>query len=120
MVSRPVLALAIVAWTLITWGGRVRLLTDAEQADLANWVRIGGSLLIGVLAAAVLLLAPGRGLERWLLTAFAAWSSVIWLRSLVTVWSGGESAAFKLVHTLLATGFFVLAYLALRAGWLTA
>ena len=23
-------------------------------------------------------LAPGRGLERWLLTAFAAWSSVIW------------------------------------------
>jgi hypothetical protein len=28
--------------------------------------------------------------------------------------------AFKLVHTVLAAGFFVLAYLALRVGWRTA
>lgn len=120
MVSRTVLAVAIAAWTLLTWGGRVRLLTDAEQGDLANWLRIGGSILVGALAVAVLLLAQGSGLERWMLTFFAAWSSVIWLRSLISVWAGSESMAFKLVHTVLAAGFFVLAYLALRVGWRTA
>lgn len=117
MVSRTVLAIAIAVWTLLTWGGRIRLLGDAEQGDLSNWLRIGGSLLIGALAVVVLLAAGGGTVERWMLTLFAAWSTVIWLRSLITVWTGGESMAFKLVHTVLAAGYFVLSYLAIRRGW---
>jgi hypothetical protein len=41
----------------------------------------------------------------------------IWLRSLVTVWVGENTMAFKVVHTVLAAGFLLLAYLALRTGW---
>lgn len=115
--SRTWLAVAIAAWTLLSWGGRIRLLTDAEQGDLANWARIGGSLVIGLTAAAVIFWAQGSGLERWGLTLFAAWSVAVWARSLITVWSGDQPAAFKTVHTVLAAGFFVLAYLALRVGW---
>lgn len=117
MSSRTWLAIAIAVWTLLSWGGRIRLLTDAEQGDLANWVRIGGSLVVGLAAAGVVFWAQGSGLERWVLTLFAAWSVVLWVRSLITVWSGDQSLAFKTVHTVLAAGFFVLAVLALRVGW---
>ena len=117
VVSRTVLAIAIAGWTLLTWGGRIRLLTDAEQADAGNWLRIGGSLLVGAVAVAVLLVAGGGGLERWVLTFFAGWSVVLWVRSLVVVWTGSESVAFKLVHTVLAAGFFALSVLAVRRGW---
>ena len=117
MVSRTVLAVAIAVWTLLTWGGRIRLLTGAEQADLGNWARIGGSLLVGAAAVAVLLLAGEGSLERWVLTLFALWSVGLWGRSLVVVWTGPESAGFKAVHTVLAAGFLVLAVLAVRRGW---
>lgn len=117
MLSRPVLALLIAAWTLLSWGGRIRLLTGAEQADPGNWIRIGGSLLVGALAAVALLLFPRSVGERWLLTLFAAWTTAIWVRSLVTVWLGEQSPAFKAVHTALALGYLVLAYLAVRVGW---
>ncbi len=115
--SRTWLAIAVAAWTLLSWGGRIRLLTDAEQGDLGNWLRIGGSIVIGLGAAAVLLWARGTGLERWILTLFAAWSLALWVRSLITVWGGDQSLAFKIVHTVLALGFFVLAGLALSVGW---
>lgn len=117
MVSRPTLALAVAAWTLLTWGGRIRLLTAAEQSDPANWARIGGSLLLGAAVVVVLFLAPGGSLERWVLTAFAGWSVLLWARSLAVVLPAEHSTAFKAVHTLLALGFFLLAYWALRWGW---
>lgn len=117
MTGRVWLAIGILGWTAVTWGGRIRLLTGAEQADPSNWVRIGGSILIGLVAAAVLVLAAGGQVERWVLTVFAIWSTVIWLRSLVTVWAGDDSMAFKLVHTVLAIGYAVLSYLALKTGW---
>ncbi len=117
MVSRTVLAIAIAGWTLTTWGGRIRLLTDAEQADVGNWMRIGGSLLIGTLAVIALLFAAQSSIERALLTLFAVWSLGLWLRSLVSVWTGEASMGFKSVHTLLAAGFFLLSYLAVRVGW---
>lgn len=116
MLSRTILAIAIAAWTLLSWGGRIRLLTEAEQ-DPGNWIRIGGSLLVGAAAVAVLLLAEGSGLERWTLTVFAAWSTVIWLRSLVSVWVGDQSLAFKAVHTVLGVGFLALAAASVRVGW---
>lgn len=116
MPSRTVLALAVAVWTLLTWGGRIRLLTEAEQ-DPSNWIRIGGSLLIGAAAVVVLLVAAGSGVERWVLTLFAVWSTVIWVRSLIAVWGGDESLAFRTVHTVLALGFLILAYLTIRVGW---
>lgn len=117
MVSRTFLAAAVAVWTLLTWGSRIRLLTDAEQADPGSWLRIGGSLLIGTVVVAVLLLAPGGGLERWTLTIFAVWSVVLWARSAVVVLPADHSVAFKTVHALLAAGFFLLAYWAVRRGW---
>lgn len=117
MPSRIVLALAIAAWTLITWGGRIRLLTDADQSSIGNWTRIGGSIVVGLVAAAVLVWAHDGALERWALTVFAVWSSIIWLRSLLSVWAGEQSLAFKVVHTVLATGFFLLSFFAIRVGW---
>ncbi|MFP3914646.1 MAG: hypothetical protein ACLFWM_07200 [Actinomycetota bacterium] len=116
MITRTVLAVAIGVWTLLSWGGRIRLLTQSEQ-DLGNWLRIGGSLLVGAAAVVVLAATGGGGLQRWVLTLFAAWSVGIWLRSLVSVWSGEQSLAFKAVHTVLAAGFFVLSYFSLRRGW---
>lgn len=115
MVSRTVLAVAIAVWTLLSWGGRIRLLTESEQ-DISNWVRIGGSLFVGALAVVALLAFEGD-LEKWILTSFAVWSAVLWVRSLISVWAGSESIAFKLVHTVLAIGFFVLTYFAFRVGW---
>jgi hypothetical protein len=117
VVSRTVLAIAIAVWTLLTWGGRIRLLTDADQADVGNWARIGGSVLVGAAAVAVLLLSGGSALERWVLTLFALWSVGLWGRSLVVVWTGPESTGFKAVHTVLAAGYLVLAALAVRRAW---
>lgn len=117
MLSRTALAIAIAVWTLLTWGGRIRLLTDAEQADTANWLRIGGSLAVGAVAVVALLALGGSQAERWLLTFFALWSTSIWARSLFAVWSGEQSMGFKAVHTVLAVGFLALSYLALRTGW---
>lgn len=116
MLSRTVLAFAVAAWTLLSWGGRIRLLTEAEQ-DLGNWLRIGGSILVGAMAVGVLLLAEGGGLERWILAIFALWSTALWLRSLFSVWTGDQSLAFGAVHTVLAVGFFFLSYQAIRVGW---
>ena len=119
MVSRTVLAIAVAAWTLLSWGGRIRLLTAAEQ-DVSNWIRIGGSLLIGAAAVSVLLFAAGSALERWVLTLFSVWTAVLWIRSLFSVWTGDHSFGFQLVHTVLEVGFSVLVYLSMRTGWSTA
>lgn len=119
MVTRTVLAIGIGIWTLLAWGGRVRLLTDADQGDIGNWVRIGGSLLVGGMAVAALFLAAGGAWERWALALFAVWTAGIWIRSLLTVWTGNQSMAFKLVHTVLAAGFLLLAFLGMRLTWAT-
>ncbi len=117
MVSRTVLAVAIAGWTLLAWGGRVRLLTDAEQADPGNWARIGGSLLVGTVAVLVLVVAAGGAWERWALTLFAVWSTAVWVRSLSVVWPGEQSMSFKVVHSALAAGFLLLAFLAVERAW---
>ena len=112
MASRRVLAGLIVAWTLIAWGGRVGLLVGGE--GWTSWVRIGGSLMLGLLAAAVLVLPGWRGLSRPILVTFSAWTVLLWGRSLIVTWTGSGSLAFKLVHTVLAAGFFALAVWAWR------
>lgn len=103
------LAGTILAWTLIAWGGRMGLLTGGE--DWWAWVRIGGSMLIGSVAALSLVVPRLRPLKRPVLYLFAVWSVLVWTRSVIAVWAGSGSTAFKLVHTGLALGFYLI------AGW---
>ncbi len=111
-IRRLGLASAIVVWTLIAWGGRVGLLDEGEPAWA--WVRIGGSLILGLLAAIALVSSEGQGWTAGLIGLFAAWTVVVWSRSLIINWLGYGSLSFKLVHTVLASGFFTLAWLAWR------
>lgn len=112
--SRWTLAVTIVAWTLIAWGGRIGLLTGAEE--WWSWLRIAGSLLIGVVAAAALVTPWLYPVMRPVLYVLAAWSVVLWTRSLVVNWIGSGSLPFKLVHTVLAFGFYAIAWWAVATA----
>ncbi len=106
--SERVLAIVVLGWTLVSWGGRIGLLADAELTDPGDLLRIGGSLLIGWVTSGILWWAPDRANEvRWL---FVAWTVVLWTRSFVVTWLDPPSLAFALVHTVLAIGWFLLAW----------
>lgn len=102
---------AILVWTLVSWGGRIGLLTEPETADPASWARIAGSLAVGTVASVLLLTGRRRRLASWV---FAAWTGAIWGRSLLVVWTEANTAGFRLVHTALAVVWFALAVLAVR------
>lgn len=104
---RGALAAAIAIWTLVAWGGRIGLLNSDE--GVGAWVRIGGSLLIGLFTAAALVIPQLETIRRPTLYVFALFTVVLWTRSLVVNWVGDGSLPFKLVHTVLALGFFGLA-----------
>jgi len=109
-VLRPMttaLAISIAVWTLIAWGGRIGLLTSDE--DVGAWFRIGGSLLIGLVAAATLVIPQLASARKPVLIVFSVFTVVLWVRSLIVNWAGDGSLPFKLVHTVLAAGFFALA-----------
>lgn len=101
------LAAAIAAWTLLAWGGRIGLLTSDE--GIGAWIRIGGSLVIGLFAAAALVFPQLEAVRKPSLYVFAIFTVVLWARSLFVNWTGDGSVPFKLVHTVLALGFFGLA-----------
>lgn len=111
---RWALAVVVVVWTLVAWGGRIGLLTGAEE--WTSTLRIGGSLLIGLAAAAVLVFPQLAPMARPVLYLFAAWSVVVWTRGLIVNWSGSGSLPFKLVHTVLAIGFYLIAWWAVAAA----
>jgi hypothetical protein len=90
---RVALGIAIAVWTLAAWGGRIGLLTSDD--GVSAWIRIGGSLLIGLFAAATLLIPQLEGSRRG---------------ALIVNWAGDGSLPFKLVHSVLALGFFALAW----------
>lgn len=104
---RVSLAIAITVWTLAAWGGRIGLLTIGE--GIWSWLRIGGSLLIGLLAAAALALPQLESARKPALLVFSVFTVLLWARSLIVNWVGDGSLPFKLVHTVLALGFFALA-----------
>lgn len=104
---KGVLAAAIAVWTLLAWGGRIGLLTSNEGTGA--WVRIGGSLLIGLFTAAALIVPQLETVRRPSLYVFSLFTVALWIRSLVVNWVGDGSLPFKLVHTVLALGFFGLA-----------
>lgn len=105
---RVLLALAIVVWTAVAWGGRIGLLTGSEGSWA--WARVGGSIAVGAAAAAVLVLRRLAGALKPVLLAFSVWTVLLWARSLLANWLGSGSLPFKLVHTILALGFFALAW----------
>ena len=111
--NRP-LAISIAAWTLLAWGGRIGLLVGGE--GLASWLRIGGSLLIGLFAAATLVAPRLESARRPTLLVFAVFTVLLWARSLYVNWTGSGSLPFKMVHTVLALGFFAFALWALAAA----
>ena len=100
--------MAIVVWTAIAWGGRIGLLIG--DGSIWAWGRIGGSLLVALLAVLALLSPIGDRLAGALIALFVVWTVLLWTRSLAVNWAGSGSLAFKLVHTVLALGFFVLAW----------
>lgn len=106
--SNRLLAVLVAVWTLVSWGGRIGLLTSAELDDPWSLVRIAGSLSVGLATAALLALTPHRA--DWLRWTFVAWNLVLWARSLVVTWMDPPSVAFRLVHTVLAVGWFLLAW----------
>lgn len=105
------LGVAILGWTLLAWGGRIGLLDRSD--GWADWARIYGSIIVGVVVAVVLWLRPPSRIQLGGLYLFAAWTAVIWVRSMVVNWTGGGTFAFKLVHTALAVGFALLTWLAI-------
>lgn len=105
---RLALAIGITVWTLAAWGGRIGLLTSGE--GIGAWVRIGGSLLIGLFAAATLAFPQLESARRPALLVFSVFTVLTWVRSLTVNWIGEGSLPFKLVHTGLALGFFALAW----------
>lgn len=115
MIPRRALGIVIIAWALVSWGGRIGLLTGPESADLVTWLRIGGSLVTAAIAAAALIFdAPWIRPATWL---YAGTVAAIWSTSLASVWAdGSNSAGFRLVHTVLAAISLSLAVLAIRAA----
>jgi hypothetical protein len=111
MMSRRSLGWVILAWTAISWGGRIRLLTDLDAADVWSWARIGGSFVIGIAAGLALVLGKGA---RPMALAFAVWTVPIWARSLFTVWTESNTLGFRLVHTGLAVVWFGVSVWAVR------
>jgi hypothetical protein len=105
------LAVAIAVWTLAAWGGRIGLLAGGE--GVGAWVRIGGSFVVGLFAAATLVIPQLQGARKPALIVFALFTVVLWVRSLIVNWAGDGTMPFKLVHTALAVGFFALAWWAM-------
>ena len=105
---RVALAVAIAAWTLAAWGGRIGMLASGE--GVGAWLRIGGSLAIGLFTAATLAVPQLEGARRPALIVFSVFTVVLWARSLIVTWVGDGSLPFKVVHTVLALGFFALVW----------
>lgn len=103
--------MAIGVWTLAAWGGRIGLLTSGE--GWGAWLRIGGSLAVGLIAVLSLTVPALEGWRKPALVTFAVFSIVLWGRSLLVTWTGSGALPFKLVHTVLAVGFFALSWWAL-------
>ncbi len=100
---RPRPAVALVAWTLLTWIGRVPLLwSDEEQSTAA---KLGSTIpvlvFVGLAAVAVVVLVR-RGSWTSVVTALAVWSIAYWAVRLPLILGNDHPAGFKVVHGVLA------------------
>jgi hypothetical protein len=113
MISRIGLAWAIGVWAIIAWGGRVAIVFDIGSAP-AERLRIAGAVVTA--AAAVVALAARRW-ERPVVLVYAGVAAVVWIRSLIVVFSEDRSSAFLVVHALLAAVSLLLATVAAISVW---
>ncbi|MEX1004785.1 MAG: hypothetical protein WD990_14110 [Acidimicrobiia bacterium] len=113
MMSRKTLAWAIAIWAALTWGGRIAIVFDLGS-DPGERVRIGLSVLVA--AAAVPALVVGRWV-RPAVYAYAAVNTVLWVRSVVVVFSEERAQSFLVVHTTLALLSLLLAAVAALTVW---
>ncbi len=106
-------------FTLLVWGSRIGLLTGVERADLASWLRIGGSIGFGLtlllLAMLMWLTESPSGWSQPAAWGFLVFNLAIWVPSVLRVVPGNDSAAFKGVHVVLAIGSVGLAALTVWA-----
>ena len=103
------LGLVIVVWTLAVWLPRIWII---PVGDLWELIRIVVSIAVG-LGAAFALVRPGR-YANFLLLAFPVWSVGVWGRTLWNYWTLNNPPELRLVHTLLAIGYFYLAWRVFR------
>jgi hypothetical protein len=96
----------LAAWTLFTWGTRIRNAAGDHESVTAYIVP---SLLLLVAVAAVV------RARRWGPLLVVA-STVAWLVRVPAIWSGDWSIAFKVVHTTLAAISWALAAWTVRSG----
>lgn len=108
--SRFGLGVLILLWTLAVWLPRIWIIPVTPGWDLARLVL---SMLIGMTAALVLF-RPNRA-TRPVLLVFGVWTIAVWGRSLWNYWSLDNPLSLRLVHTVLAAGFFYLAWRAFAA-----
>ena len=107
------LAWAIGVWAAISWGGRIAIVFDIGS-DPWERIRIGVSVLAAV--AAVVALVVRRGVKPVVL-GYSTIATVVWLRSLIVVFSEDRSVPFLAVHTVLAGGSLLLAGVAAVTAW---
>jgi hypothetical protein len=108
---------ALIAWTWFVWLTRVRNI--AGDGSLSGAEKVVPGLLAAsfvVLAAVVLWTAlRSHPRRREALLALGGWTVVVWLVRGVGIATGGHSAAFVIVHLMLAAVSIGLSWLALRA-----
>jgi hypothetical protein len=100
---RPRSAVLLVAWTLLTWIGRVPLLwSDDEQSTAA---KLGSSVpvlaFVGLALAAVVMLLRRRPWTN-AVTLLAVWSVGYWAVRYPLILANDHPAAFMVVHGVLA------------------
>jgi hypothetical protein len=106
VVDVRIAAYALAAWTLFTWGTRIRNAAQDDEQALAFVIPVA---LVAIAVAAV---ARPR---RWgRLLALAA--SLAWLVRVPIILAGDHGVGFKVVHTMLAVITWALAAWTLRSA----
>lgn len=101
MSTRTIMLLAG-AWTSVVWATRIPLLEPDAVAN--DWLRIGMGLTAGLSVAVVALRysSVADRVRAWINVGFAFAMVILWLPSLLSVWTNDHSLGFRVVHTLLA------------------
>ena len=108
--------LAMAGWVVLTYG--FRLGTAIAQR---TWDSVTASVVLLGFSAAVVVAAVGRrngsatSWERPVVRAFAALAAAWSVFRLATTWTGGRTAAFVAVHTVIAGVLLALAALSWRS-----
>lgn len=92
-------------WTLAVWLPRIGII---PVNGVWEYSRIAVSLILGV--GTSLSLVKQGSFTKPLLYGFAAWSVAVWGRSVWNYWTLDNPLDLRLVHTVLAAGFFYLAW----------